>query len=251
MNYDLISNYYDKYVNFTLDIPFFIKESTRTKGSVLELMCGTGRVTLPLIEAGVSLSAVDVSRTMLQILKNKLEKHGLSATIFQQDIRGLNLGRNFDLIFLPFHSFTELETTSDQNKALKSVYEHLNDGGRFICTLHNPAIRLKTVTGQLRLLGKYPLNTENSLLVWCAENYNPLEKIVVGVQIYEEYDNQGKMRSRTVIELKFALIDKTQFESLVNSAGFEISNTYGDYSYSEFNEASSPVMIFVIQKKRK
>ena len=74
MNYDLISNYYDKYVNFTLDIPFFIKESTRTKGSVLELMCGTGRVTLPLIEAGVSLSAVDVSRTMLQILKNKLEK---------------------------------------------------------------------------------------------------------------------------------------------------------------------------------
>ena len=105
MNYDLISNYYDRYVNFILDIPFFARESTKSKVDVLELTSGTGRLSLPLIEAGVSLTCVDSSRTMLQILRDKLVKRGVFAPIFQQDIRELKLDRQFGLILFPFHSF--------------------------------------------------------------------------------------------------------------------------------------------------
>jgi SAM-dependent methyltransferase len=249
MDYDRIAHYYDRYVNCDLDFPFFIKESKGSLRDVLELMSGTGRLSLPLIEAGVNLTCVDSSSSMLQILRNKLDKRGFSAPVFHQDICELNLREQFDLIIIPFHSFAELSAISDQIKALHKVHHHLADNGRFICTLHNPSIRLKTVTGQLRLLGRYPFGKgEDTLLVWSAENYNSHNHIVEGVQIYEEYDAKGEMRSRMMFPLKFCLLERTQFEDLAEASGFKVLCLYGDYSYSEFKAESSPVMVFTLHK---
>ena len=51
-NYDYIADLYDIYVPVTFDIDFFVKETKRSSGEVLELMSGTGRVSIPLLEAG-------------------------------------------------------------------------------------------------------------------------------------------------------------------------------------------------------
>jgi SAM-dependent methyltransferase len=249
MNYDRIANYYDRYVKTDMDFSFFLRETARTDGEVLELMSGTGRLSLPLIQAGVKLTCVDSSLPMLQILKKKLERQGLSAPVIHHDICKMDLNKQFGLIILPFHSFAELVNEADQIKALEVIYKHLAQNGRFLCPLHNPVIRLKTVTNQQHLLGIYPAEKGNkSLLVWSAENYNPITRIVEGVQIYEEYDNEGEMLSRTIMGLKFCLLERAQFEKLALSSGFKIDCLYGDYAYSEFSEESSPVMIFELRK---
>lgn len=249
MNYNRTADYYDQYVKFDADIPFFIKETSNTSGEVLELMSGTGRLSLPLVEKGIKLSCVDSSQPMLRILRNKLENRGLSAPVIQQNICELSLDKQYELIFIPFHSFAELVTTSDQLMALNKIYKHLSDNGRFICTLHNPSIRLKTITNQLHLIGRYLSGMGNTtLLVWSAENYNPLNHIVDGVQVYEDYDAKGEMLSRTIMELNFCLLERAQFENLATSSGFKISRLYGDYSYSEFKEKSSPVMVFELHR---
>ncbi|MFZ7104714.1 MAG: class I SAM-dependent methyltransferase [Peptococcaceae bacterium] len=249
MNYDRIASYYDRYVKTDIDFSFFLKETAKTDGEVLELMSGTGRLSLPLIQAGVKLTCVDSSLPMLGILRKKLELQGLSACVIHQDICKIDLNKQFDMIILPFHSFAELVNESDRVKALEVIYKHLAKNGRFLCPLHNPAVRLKTVTGQLHLLGSYPAEAgENALLVWSAESYNPHTRIVEGVQIYEEYDREGEMLARTMIGLKFCLLERAQFEELAVSAGFKINCLYGDYSYSAFNENTSPVMIFELGK---
>ncbi len=48
IKYDQIADIYDTFVRTQLDIPFFLNEASQTKGELLELMCGTGRVSVPL-----------------------------------------------------------------------------------------------------------------------------------------------------------------------------------------------------------
>jgi SAM-dependent methyltransferase len=212
-------------------------------------MSGTGRLSLPLIQAGVKLTCVDSSLPMLEILRKKLEQQGLSSTVIHSDISKMDLNKQFGMIILPFHSFAELVNESVQIEALKVIYKHLAENGRFLCPLHNPVVRLKAITNQLHLLGVYPAEAgENTLLVWSAESYDPHTRIVEGVQIYEEYDSRGEMLARTMMKLKFCLFERTQFEKLAVSAGFKIDCLYGDYSYSEFSEDISPVMIFELGK---
>lgn len=249
MNYESIASYYDRYVKWDTDIPFFLKETAKRSGEILELMSGTGRLSLPLIEAGHKLTCVDSSPEMLNILKEKLEKRGLSAVTVQQDVSKLSLNKRFDTIILPFHSFAELIYASDQVTALNSIYTHLTDKGRFLCSLHNPKIRLKTVSNQLHLIGRYPPDTgKPTLIVWSAESYDPVTRLVDGLQLFEEYNDSGEMVSRIMMEFKFCLLEKAQFEMLAVSAGFKVECLYGDYHYSAFKEESSPVMIFELRR---
>jgi 2-polyprenyl-3-methyl-5-hydroxy-6-metoxy-1,4-benzoquinol methylase len=59
-----IADLYDVYVTTTVDVPFFLEELKTTSGPVLELMAGTGRLSLPLAEAGARLTCVDISGLM-------------------------------------------------------------------------------------------------------------------------------------------------------------------------------------------
>ena len=96
MDYSLFASLYDNYVRTGLDIPFFLKETSRVTGEVLELMSGTGRVSLPLLESGIRLTCVDASPEMLQILQEKVSRRGLAADIHLMDIRELELGKKFE-----------------------------------------------------------------------------------------------------------------------------------------------------------
>jgi SAM-dependent methyltransferase len=243
-----IADLYDTYVQTTFDIPFFLNEARKTSGEALELMSGTGRVSVPLIEAGVRLTCVDASLEMLALLREKLTRRRVAAPVHQMDVRELALQKQFDLIFIPFQSFSELLSPSDQRKAFVCIHEHLAETGRFICTLHNPRVRLKRVDGQLRLWGKYPLeDRQGTLLFWGLENYDSDAHIVSGLEFFEEYDANGVMQSKRAVELCFRIVEKREFEDLAASVGFKIAALYGDYSYSEFHEDTSPFMIWVLK----
>jgi 16S rRNA A1518/A1519 N6-dimethyltransferase RsmA/KsgA/DIM1 with predicted DNA glycosylase/AP lyase activity len=90
-NYDYIADLYDIYVPVTFDVDFFLTEAKKTTGEVLELMSGTGRVSIPLIEAGVKLTCVDLSAGLNAILKGKLQKMRLKADVYQMDVCELEL----------------------------------------------------------------------------------------------------------------------------------------------------------------
>ena len=247
-NYDAAADLYDIYVRATFDIDFFIRETKKTSGEVLELMSGTGRVSIPLIQAGVRLTCVDLSAASNAILEKKLHQLALTADVYQMDVCDLDLKKKFDMVIIPFHSFAHITSPADQRKALQRVRQHMVPGGTFICTLANPAVRQKEVDGQLRLIRKYALpDRPGSLLLWITESREPDDpQVVKAMQFYEEYDHRGVLRSKRLLELHFRLTRRDEFEELAEAAGYGVKAFYGDYSYSEFNE-TSPFMIWILE----
>lgn len=247
--YDQVSELYDACIQVQFDIPFFLEEARRAAGPVLELMSGSGRVSLPLIEAGVSLTCVDFSAGLLAIMRRKLAARQLSADLHVMDVRDLALGRAFDLVFVPFHSFTEVTGVDDEQRVLQHVFDHLSDRGRFICTLHNPAVRLQSVDRPYGLWLKRPLPDEQgSVLLWGLQRYDPELEIVTVHEFFEVYDPANVMEARHMVELTFRMLAGAQFESMAARAGFEVEALYGNYDRSAFDQQASPFMIWVLRK---
>ncbi len=247
-DYDAVADLYDTYVPVTFDIDFFLQETKKAPGEVLELMSGTGRVSIPLIAAGVRLTCVDLSEELNAVLKVKLLRLGLAADVHRMDVRELELGKQFEMVIIPFHSFAHLTTPGDQEKALARIRRHLVPGGTFICTLGNPKVRQTEVDGRLRLVRKYPLpDTNGALLLWSVEKFSAGDpQVVEASQFYEEYNANGVLDSKRLLELNFRLSRKEEFEDLAQAAGFQIKAFYGDYSYAPFRD-DSPFMIWILE----
>ncbi|HMB23519.1 MAG TPA: class I SAM-dependent methyltransferase [Anaerolineales bacterium] len=248
-DYDPIASLYDIYVPATFDIDFFLNETKKSTGEVLELMSGTGRVSIPLLEAGVKLTCVDLSAASNALLQEKLVQKGLQADVYQMDVCELDLPKKFDMVIIPFHSFAHITSPQDQRKALERIREHLLPGGTFICTLGNPALRKQAINGQLRLVRTYPLENGCSLLLWTLEDFSAEDhQVVEAMQFYEEYDADGVMMSKKFIEIHFRLSGRDEFEELAKEAGFRVRAFYGDYNCTEFNPDSSPFMIWILDE---
>jgi len=248
-NYDIVADLYDIYVPVTFDIDFFLNETHKVSGEVLELMAGTGRVSIPLMEAGVHLACVDNSVKSNVILKNKLEQKGLRAEVFTMDVRKLDLGRQFSMVIIPFHSFAHIISPVSQRATLKRIYQNLLPGGVFICTMGNPITRKQDVDGQLRLAYTYALPDHGKLLLWILEKFDPQDaQVVQAFEFFEQYDADGKLASKRLMELHFRLTPKDEFEEILQTTGFSIQALYGDYAYHEFAELKSPSLVWVLEK---
>ncbi len=247
--YDGIAHWYDTYVQTSFDIPFFTQEAKKAS-DVLELMCGTGRVSLPLIQAGIRLTCVDRSAEMLVVLRNKLSQTGLSAQVVQADICDLQLGKRFDLIILPFLSFAEIASQEDQRRALARIRDHMSPGGRFICTLRNAAVG-GPPDGTLRLFSQHALaDGVGILLFWMVNHMDAQDaRVVDALELFEAYDAAGVLKEKRMLELRYRLMSKAEFEVLADSAGFRTVALYGDYAYREFVESTSPFMIWVFEAR--
>ena len=246
MDYAQIAELYDVYVQTDIDVPFFLQEAQGCR-SVLELTSGTGRLSVPLLQANVPLSCLDNSPEMLAILRRKLQSHGLCAPIYEADASRFSLADRFDLIIIPFNAFAEITDPVSQQTTLTTIRPHLTDGGRFICTLHNPAIRLKSVDGQIHLRGTFALPGHQGALVLAAlESYDPATRLVKGAQFYELYGPDGALQSKRTVDLQFFVHSPESFEALAISQGYRVVALYGDYARGEFQPESSPFMIWVL-----
>lgn len=249
LDYEKIAHLYDSYCRFTDDVPFFLQECKNTNGSVLELMCGTGRISIPLLEAGVNLTCVDASPTMLAVLSQKLAARELSASVMQADVTSLNLGSRFDLVLLPFQGFHELHTKTEQQKALNEIARSLVPNGRFICTLHNPKIRLQSITQGFKHYGTFPrVDGDGFVSLSVNLKYEPETGIVKGWQTICELDSAERKMVEHRLPVQFSLIEFDVFKELLKSAYFAIEDVFGNYDFSSFVPETSPYIIVCSRK---
>lgn len=249
INFDLVADIYDIYVNVTTDIPFFLKETEGINDTILELMCGTGRVSIPLLQAGRKLVCVDYSNGMLDALKAKAYGKDYDVHIVKEDITNMFLGRKFKMILLPFHSLSEILEPEKQKLALHTISNHLEENGTFICTLQNPKVRLQTADDVQRTLGEFPISTNNKLTVSYINKWNPETGLVTGYQYYEITDNNQNFLGKRILEINFRPIADNQFREMIKDTGLRITDVYGDYSWSSFDEEKSSFIIYKMVKK--
>lgn len=128
------------------EVAEFVAWVRRCGGPVLELACGAGRLTLPLLSCGHEVVAVDNSPTMLQLLAQRLDtpagrRLAPRLTTVVGDMTRLDLGRQFRVVVLGTTTISLLDV--DQRRALfQRVAAHLDEDGRFfVSTLEFEAPR--------------------------------------------------------------------------------------------------------------
>lgn len=119
---------------------FYRTEAAAAGGPVLELACGTGRLTVPLATAGHDVVGLDASPTMLAAARAKADSADAAITFVAGDMRHFDLGRRFALIVLSCNSLGHLMTREALVDCLRSVTRHLTPGGRFAFDVVNPNV---------------------------------------------------------------------------------------------------------------
>ncbi|HVR98229.1 MAG TPA: class I SAM-dependent methyltransferase [Thermoanaerobaculia bacterium] len=245
IDFGTVADLYDLYVAWGVDVPFFQDLCAGTEGEVLELMCGTGRLSLPLLRAGVRLCCVDYSREMLDVLRRKLREEGLAADVREADVRELDLGRAFELILLPFHSFSEVLDPAGRARALSRIHAHLAPGGRFVVSLHNPAVQVPRLDGERRKICARPIpGRAATLRVWSTARYRAGESLGEALQEYEILDAAGRTLETRQLQLRFSVTGREAFEKEAADAGFQVLSLWGDYQGGPFDAECSPYMIW-------
>lgn len=128
--------------DYAADIPFYVERARRSGGPVLEIGCGTGRVTLPIAREGIEIVGLDVAPSMLARLRDKADREGLEVTLIEADCRDFSLGRRFALIICPFSAMQHLHDHASVEAFLERVRAHLAPGGVFIFDVFNPNVEI-------------------------------------------------------------------------------------------------------------
>jgi hypothetical protein len=72
--------------------------------------------------------------------------------------------------------------------------------------------------------------------------------LVHSSQFYEQYNCNGILQEKRLLQLTFVLLRREEFETLATAIGFKVLALYGDYSYTPFQDEASPYMIWVLGK---
>ncbi|MGK5089139.1 class I SAM-dependent methyltransferase [Bdellovibrionota bacterium FG-2] len=132
--------FYDAMNTFTTDLSFYLDYALRARGEVLELCCGTGRLTIPMAKAGIRITGLDFTKSMLTRAKEKAKSAGLDIPFIKEDMRAVRLRKKFKMIFIPFYSLLNTYTIEDTERVFETVRRHLAPGGRFLFDVFNPRV---------------------------------------------------------------------------------------------------------------
>lgn len=207
---------------------------------ILELCCGTGRLTLPLAEDGHTICGVDITTSMLEQARIKASNKRLEIEFIEADIRYLELPDQYDLIFIPFNSIHHLYQNEDLFKAFEGVKKHLKEGGIFILDCFNPDIR-HIVEGEKeqQTIAEYTTEDGRHVLIkqkMQYENDTQINRIEWHYFINGVFDSVQNldMRMYYPVELDFYL----------EKCGFNIIHKFGSFEEDAFNSKSEK-QIFV------
>ena len=120
------------------DLKFYLAEARKARGPVLELACGTGRLTIPLRKKGIDIAGLDLAAPMLEVARAKAAAAGVEIGFLRGDARRFRLGKKYKLVFMAFNSMQHLGKAEDLKGLFSSVAAHLAPGGRFIFDVFNP-----------------------------------------------------------------------------------------------------------------
>ena len=240
--YDAWADVYDSVYSYVRDdIPFYVEEALAAGGPVLELGCGTGRVTIPIAAAGVDITGVDSSPAMLDVARRKvpaLPKDARPALV-EGDMRALDLnGRQFQLVIIPFRGFLALMTVEDQMSALSGISSHLAPGGKLVFDVFVPDLDMLVQEGDTpyHLRDVVDPDTGRRLVLWHQSAYDNHAQVIDARIIVEELDETGTVERRYYRDFQLRYAHRWELHHLLTASGYTVDDLYGDFERTPFDE---------------
>jgi len=238
--------YYDlQYQNYLKDLPFLLEWAEKQNGEIVDLACGTGRLTIPLAERGYKIIGVDINEGMLNRAKEKTINMNLPIQWELQDCTELSLNTVGSLIYMTGNSFQHFLTNDSQNRLFKSVNTHLVDGGVFIFNTRFPILNeLATIDESKHTY----FDKRNRKVTECeVDTYNPLTQILHSTSTREFYNHDDEVISIEKDSISLRYVFPLEMERLIEQNGFSILNVYSSWEKDSLKKDSSE-MIYVCKK---
>ena len=138
--YDPIARLYDPWsASVVEDVEFYVEEALASGGPVVELACGTGRISVPVAKAGIRVIGVDASQRMLAVAREYAAAEGVELELQLGDMREPPVEERVPLVIIPFRSLLHMTTESDRLRALRAARELLVPGGRLVFDVFAPS----------------------------------------------------------------------------------------------------------------
>ena len=250
MNWNGFAEYYDWEFSRICtiqgqDIDMWKRFAEQFGGPILEVCCGSGRITLPLADLGYEIYALDYSTNLLEILKQKIEsKHRIHP--IQGDMRDFTINQKFDFAFISYSSFQQLLTLEDHFDCLDTINQHLNTNGKLIFDI-TPCLceGVDKLSKKLQYSLEYPKNGSNVTLYGGYE-IDRLNLIKHYHDNYIETFSDGTSREFShSISLKECSPDYMKL--ILEKCGFRLLETQGDFSGEQL-DISSDNAIYIAEK---
>ena len=258
-SYDVIAKHYDAAYASKLDLvdlPFYLDLARRSRGPVLEIGCGTGRVLLPIARHGIEIHGVDNSSAMLRILKSHLadEPHEVRKKVHLHwgDMRSFRLKKKFPLVILPFRPLQHMFTLKDQLSAFKTAAFHLDRRGTLAFDVfYSKFDAITSGIGEEVKELQWAEGGEPARVVRRFFRKDSVDKIHQKFSftfIFRTYEGETLIREESE---PFALSYYTypHLQALFQLAGLEIVKQYGSFARTPLDN-SSEQMIFLLRRAK-
>ncbi|GHA22977.1 antibiotic biosynthesis protein [Devosia pacifica] len=214
---------------------FYVNAAGGPSRRVLELACGSGRITVPLATSGASVTGVDLSETMLARARDLLATRGVSAKLVTLDMRSFQLDEKFDVIVLAANSLLHLHTHEEFADAFSAIRRHLAPGGVFAFDVFVPcATMLSRAPGDRHRLACFEHPRLGAVTVEETIDYDPTTQISA-IDWYWSTPANGVFR-HTPLTLR--QIYPQELPLLLRLGGLELANRFGGFSGEPFSRHS-------------
>lgn len=226
---NIVELYDMEHDEFVDDIEFLQELTQLGDGPILEMGCGTGRVMVPLAQAGRTVVGVDASEAMLAVARNRSEN--LPLTIVNGDMTNLHgvPGGPFGLVIASLNSIMHLTDQPSQRSAIQSAFNVLQDNGRLIIDTLNPSLgQLNHLLNTTHLEGSWVRPDGTTVDKWGHRTPGDEPQIINTLLWYDSVMPNGTVsRVRTSFELRF--VHQSELALMLESAGFTRVDWYGSY----------------------
>lgn len=227
---------------FTEDIHFY-KTHCGKASSILELGCGTGRISRALAKAGCRVTGIDISLEMLKQAGN----HSLNPQSFIcMDMTAMAFRADFDHILIPYNTLNLLKNIPLITRCLQQVYRYLRPGGSLLLQLHIPDGEIIEMNGKRRFQFQvFPLPQRPGKLI--KETLRSYDNTTREIRMEERYRVRptGSNTSREDFNhvLHLAGFPVRQWLNILTQSGFPNYTLFGDYNSGPFNRDTDSTLL--------
>jgi SAM-dependent methyltransferase len=208
--YDAIARLYDPWsASVTEDVEFYVEEARAAGGTVVELACGTGRISVPIAKAGVRVIGVDGSAGMLAVAREHAEREGVDVDLRLGDLRDPPVAERVPLVLIPFRSLLHMTTEADRLAALRAACALLVPGGRLVFDVFAPS----------------PEDVEETHGRWLEREQGIFERAD-----WDEGDRTLTLsvrRGEEASTMRLAWLSPAEWRLLLDRAGFDVEAQWG------------------------
>jgi SAM-dependent methyltransferase len=217
--------------NFDYGLDFYLGLAKESGGPVLDIACGTGRIMLPCLEAGVDIEGLDLYDGMLARLRRKARAMRFDPRLHRADMCDFSLARKFALIMIPFNAFIHNLTADAQIRCLERCREQLLPGGLLAFDTFFPGKQLTATPSGTRVLeleSKHP-ETGLPMRLFDTRSFDPVLQVQHSFNEIEFLDEAGNILTTHPSQTSTRWIYKNEMELLLRLAGFRRWQICGDF----------------------